>query len=687
MDNRLAVLLAAVFISFSICDAKVLSNGGFEIENDTFSIAKCRYELPCAPQTTPTNFTVITPQNWTVGLTRENPLSHPTPLLHGDFLMLDSSDAIVGSRSLKMWTIPPGFRSANALTVTCENTSSVKNPEVMQNFTIESQNIVIQYYVRDCSDAPPYFQPVDDFFGLLRTCDVEEDYMYYSTNPKGNYRIVLRSYSEKDGSLLANESRTFAFEASPNWESRQYMVLNLDINRNYTLSFKLDPTSDADGNVYCIKIDNITISDAANILTTTAEENMTDYITDMDTKTTAAITSTSSIHTGPTSPGIWEFTTATVSRFGDGVLLVDMEIQGEGLCDPNRFTINCSMANGTQKRIATNSGTQESYAERHCPGGTLPYLFENIPVTEDCRTLHFYWQDEPTNVTNVTFDTNIFDYREKYQYLEKVGYEYAEKEPYLYPGFAYDFDFYLNGTMAYKIYNWKCGTYSDTAGGVCSGELFPLTFSYYRASGEKIYDYSTSETIVPGQNNLTLSWNGIADFQNGDYIKWIVQEKTTAGHLYEAYPMNTSGNATIAADITACVDSCVGTTLYNATLLDANTCQIEVQEDSKACGYLATGEVNETAGIFDWASGIGSGLGLGSSSVLVLISILFSVGMAGMAASQIKDNPTVPVVALIGTLGAFTYIGWFPDWFFIVLVVIAGFMFAKTMGVFGGGKE
>lgn len=70
-----------------------------------------------------------------------------------------------------------------------------------------------------------------------------------------------------------------------------------------------------------------------------------------------------------------------------------------------------------------------------------------------------------------------------------------------------------------------------------------------------------------------------------------------------------------------------------------------------------------------------------------MIAILSSIFIGFIALYYTKDSQHSGNAFIFGTLGLlvfFTMIAWFPSWLMLVLIVISGYIVARSLGIGGG---
>lgn len=246
---------------FQTCAVTVLENAtlGFEEYYTDFAL-KCSptWLIYCGWQIQ--NITRDTPVGWTVqedfadeGLQRDN-------------LRMTSEWATEGSRSLKMWYIPPmmGTPIDNA---TCGNSTYGVTPVITQdvsndtfsvayNVTFPAENMMLSFDVKGCPDQVIQHDPLTTIFGIElcpRSCYAGN----CTTTPDSAFQFFIR---DESGDILTN----YYDESVDPYESDTIELdltgLGIVAGENYTLQFQALPENLNSQSGNCVMFDKVRYS-------------------------------------------------------------------------------------------------------------------------------------------------------------------------------------------------------------------------------------------------------------------------------------------------------------------------------------------------------------------------------------------------------------------------------------------
>lgn len=208
-----------------------------------------------------------TPINWTIG---------ETAIAKRDFLKMTTEWSTEGSRSLKMWYIPPKMwevsLNSTGYPVDCGNATSGVVPSVTQNMSNDSysvrynvsfptDNMILRFDVKGCEEQVLQHSAVYLYFPFT-TIVLDETYpeMCYAGTCNGtpNSRYVVNMLDAVTGTSIFGYAK-FG-EAYTNFASTDVIDLsNLGIlpGRNYTLVFSVYPENFDDTGGNCVYFDNV----------------------------------------------------------------------------------------------------------------------------------------------------------------------------------------------------------------------------------------------------------------------------------------------------------------------------------------------------------------------------------------------------------------------------------------------
>lgn len=243
------------------CDLTILENAtlGFEEFFSTSDVLKC------VPGWTPgcpysiTNVTLDRPVNWTV-----------VDPAYGfaNFLQMTQEYATEGTRSLKMWQIPPKQDSEVIDNVTCGDLSVSVVPQVFQgvsndtfsvshNVTFPATNMQIGFDVKKCPSQVVQHTELRDFLNLtlFGFCPQVCYGFNCSSEPRGRYAFNVRD-TVTGASLFGSAQYN---DASLSTKTLLYDISNLGIipGRTYNIAFFISNENPNDATGNCVYFDNV----------------------------------------------------------------------------------------------------------------------------------------------------------------------------------------------------------------------------------------------------------------------------------------------------------------------------------------------------------------------------------------------------------------------------------------------
>lgn len=208
----------------------------------------------------PHNITVERPVNWTVsgdGLT-----------FNRYFMDFTSEWASEGTRSLKLWTIPPKEHEWDGSTCTnrtvsefpvIENIFSNASMRVNFNVTFPATNMRIRFDAKTCEEQVRQNYPLNAFNATWIQVQVCPEYCYASdcnTTPKGNFYFDLY-----DNSINASVFGEPIYHESITTKRQPIDIdltgVSLEPGKNYTLSFAIFTNNPQDTRGNCIMLDDV----------------------------------------------------------------------------------------------------------------------------------------------------------------------------------------------------------------------------------------------------------------------------------------------------------------------------------------------------------------------------------------------------------------------------------------------
>lgn len=229
---------------------------GFEDSKEMYAF-KCSNILWPACPIYLANKTTHWPTEWTV----YNPY-------YDDFLDMVSETATEGTRSLKMWYIPPtGYLPKEDGPPPTDCKSDIEEGRfpiinhgtnasifIEYNITFPTPYMTVMYDVKRCTENP----------SKTNTWCTNECYGNCTSEPNGEYLFRVQDIDGGNGTLLDYEDN-----APLEWDTRYIDLsdLNLQPNTNYSLVFAINPFDKYDQDGHCIYFDNVRIQVRGSVLT------------------------------------------------------------------------------------------------------------------------------------------------------------------------------------------------------------------------------------------------------------------------------------------------------------------------------------------------------------------------------------------------------------------------------------
>jgi len=229
---------------------------GFEDYYTDTEVVRCNPTWLFGCGYTPTFISVDRPLNWSI----VEPINNKQY-----FLEMTSEWSDEGSRSLKMWYIPP--KEGEPLTnSTCGNLTSGRFPQiyrgvndsffVARNITFPASNMMLSFTVKTCNNTVKHHDALTTLFGI-QLCP-EVCYGNCSKKPKGRFYFNIIDTTTSQ-SILGNP---YYSESLQYPKTHIFDLSNLGIvtNRTYNIVFAITPESNLETDGYCTLFDNVRYS-------------------------------------------------------------------------------------------------------------------------------------------------------------------------------------------------------------------------------------------------------------------------------------------------------------------------------------------------------------------------------------------------------------------------------------------
>jgi len=207
----------------------------------------------CSPMNIKRN--VDRPLNWTI----------IEPNKRQYFLSMTNEWFTEGTRSLKMWYIPPSDFEADSLVNDCINLTEGRVPQiykgvndsyfVARNITFPTSNMILSFDYKKCKNNVQSFGKITGYLGLVN-CP-EKCYGNCSEEPEGRFYFNILDVNTSK-SILSTKNGWFDIaELRP--KSKRFDLSNLGIipNKTYNIVFAVVPESLNDNKGYCVMFDNV----------------------------------------------------------------------------------------------------------------------------------------------------------------------------------------------------------------------------------------------------------------------------------------------------------------------------------------------------------------------------------------------------------------------------------------------
>lgn len=261
------------------CSLIILQNAtlGFEEFISTSDILKCEPQWFFGCSYTITNVTLDRPLNWTI----------IDPAYGGaNFLQMTQEYATEGTRSLKMWQIPP--KQGEVLTNdTCGNLTTSVIPQVLQgvsnntfsvshNVTFPSSNMQISFDVKKCSGQVVQHTALTSLFDLITLCPEHCYSDNCTTEPKGRYVFNVLDTTTGQSIFGVPQYRDSEIQTL----SPTYSIANLGIvvGRTYNIIFAISNENPNDATGNCVYIDNVRYQ--------VTEQSLLEFVPDCESRCT-----------------------------------------------------------------------------------------------------------------------------------------------------------------------------------------------------------------------------------------------------------------------------------------------------------------------------------------------------------------------------------------------------------------
>lgn len=253
---------------------------GFNDETYDVSIWRCFQEWDCT--FTPDIITSEWPRNWSVsallinytdylGISGNNVSAYPYDYVK---VVDETNDADGDGKVLKMFYIPPkvampvGSVTFDTYSVSCENRTTGGLPIIRRginetifiskNVTFPSPYMSLFFNVKRCKE-PEIQYPVGDLFGFK--CEILPDnkacYTHSGNCTESPKATIWSSLSDSDSFETIWTHYSDVIQTN-SWEAREISMDELDIAKNYTLTFAVKPKfSNLDTDAYCLYLDNV----------------------------------------------------------------------------------------------------------------------------------------------------------------------------------------------------------------------------------------------------------------------------------------------------------------------------------------------------------------------------------------------------------------------------------------------
>lgn len=244
---------------FQTCALTVLENAtlGFEEYYSDFALKctptwliYCGWEISNVTRDTPVGWTVFEYDGGYTGLQR-------------DFLRMTSEWSTEGSRSLKMWYIPP--KMGEPITnETCGNSTQGYVPVITQdvsnstfsisyNVTFPAENMMLSFDVKGCPDQVIQHDSLTTIFGI-ELCPQACYAGNCTTTPESSFQFLLR---DEDGSIVTNYYDDYVSPYDADTVQLDLTGLGIVAGENYTLQFQTDPENLNSQAGNCVMFDKV----------------------------------------------------------------------------------------------------------------------------------------------------------------------------------------------------------------------------------------------------------------------------------------------------------------------------------------------------------------------------------------------------------------------------------------------
>lgn len=239
------------------CSIIILENVTFGFENFTtrtdIDVCSPTWFFGCGY--TGIDIDVDVPEDWVIVW------SHATRQDY--FLQMTDEWATDGSRSLKMWVIPPSQGEPNTGGFVCENGTTARYPSVYKpindtfllsfNVTFPAENMLLSYDVKSCDGQVLKHGPLNDPFLNFTWCPERCYAESCNSQPKGNYVFNIQDTVDAV-SVIGNP---FYSVSQPLTTSVSFPLENVVVGRNYNIVFGTIPENVLDRSGQCVMIDNV----------------------------------------------------------------------------------------------------------------------------------------------------------------------------------------------------------------------------------------------------------------------------------------------------------------------------------------------------------------------------------------------------------------------------------------------